>query len=476
MKILIAEDEVTERLALQFLLKKYYPEQIEEIYMAENGEDTVELVREYKPDLLFLDIQMPVWNGIESLRKIRTFNTDIQVIMLTAYTDFSYMQAAIQNQAADYLAKPYSIESFCKSMNRVLEKINLEKNSERNKAIELMKQEFLHKICVNFRLNKDVIKEYASMLNLTGYAYKILLFTMQNEEDNAWTSLNEYLKERRLRYLHAKFSDILCVICYGEREFLEKTSWENMETIAYAFSEIDENWGDVAMQFHCLWMKAIGTYKMERSNNLETQLTDAILNKEIEHAQQIVKKLVHHAFLQYGPANDFGFYLIQAYQLLLRNILPDIEAEQIWLETKGEFSVPYRGDEKKALEEFWNAVQKLNTAVTDIFGSRNVQIIKKCKQYIEMHYDEELSLKQIAQEVGLSPYYLSRTFKIHENQNLKDYIHHVKINQAKKILLEGATAAETAERLGFADPAYFSRYFKKETGMSPSAFIRHMQF
>ena len=74
---------------------------------AENGLDALELVHEKNPDLMICDIRMPKMNGLEMLKKLREEKNPVQVIFLTAYSEFSYAREALKLYAFDYMLKPF---------------------------------------------------------------------------------------------------------------------------------------------------------------------------------------------------------------------------------------------------------------------------------------------------------------------------------------------------------------------------------
>ena len=102
-------------------------------------------------------------------------------------------------------------------------------------------------------------------------------------------------------------------------------------------------------------------------------------------------------------------------------------------------------------------------------------LIKAIQHYIQQHYMEELTLESLADKVHLSPSYLSKLFKRETGENLSIYIQNVRIQQAKILLCTtDLKTYEVAERVGISDPVYFSRTFKKVTGMKPKDF-RHAE-
>jgi two-component system response regulator YesN len=87
---------------------------------AANGEDGLALIRALQPDLVVTDIRMPRLDGIEMLRALRQEGCRCCVILLTAYGDFHYAQAALKLGAADYLLKPFEDGELEAAVQRVL--------------------------------------------------------------------------------------------------------------------------------------------------------------------------------------------------------------------------------------------------------------------------------------------------------------------------------------------------------------------
>ncbi len=99
-------------------------------------------------------------------------------------------------------------------------------------------------------------------------------------------------------------------------------------------------------------------------------------------------------------------------------------------------------------------------------------IVRKLKQYIELHYyDPSLSVKSIAEYIGVTPQYLSSVFKDKTGMTVGQYMGDVRIAQAKKLLaLPQYKIYEIAELVGYKDCDYFTIVFKKRTGYTPSEY------
>jgi two-component system response regulator YesN len=99
-------------------------------------------------------------------------------------------------------------------------------------------------------------------------------------------------------------------------------------------------------------------------------------------------------------------------------------------------------------------------------------VIRKAKEYIDSNYtDEDISLNKVAENVGLTPTYLSALFKKESGQNFTDYVTTLRITRAKELLCcTKKLISEIAYEVGFRDYRYFSQIFKKQTGMTPRQF------
>ena len=95
------------------------------------------------------------------------------------------------------------------------------------------------------------------------------------------------------------------------------------------------------------------------------------------------------------------------------------------------------------------------------------------KKYIEHNYtDPKLNLAYVAQHFGFSASYLSRKFKQDTGKNFVEYLTEVRMETAKKLAGKGSKMFQTASEVGIPDPNYFSRCFKKYTGVSYSDYNR----
>lgn len=118
-RAVIVDDEELSIDLIKYLIKRHKLP-IEIVGEASSGDEAVDVIKVIMPDLVFIDIRMPVMNGLEVMEEIRSFHNSINFIIITAYSYFEYAQAALRLGAKDILLKPVEPELFLETIERVL--------------------------------------------------------------------------------------------------------------------------------------------------------------------------------------------------------------------------------------------------------------------------------------------------------------------------------------------------------------------
>jgi DNA-binding NarL/FixJ family response regulator len=114
MKVIICDDQAIVRDGLEMLLK--LEPDIDVVGVAEDGAIAVEMVAQVIPDLVLMDLKMPIMNGVEATRQIRAKYPDVKVLVLTTYDDEEWLFDAIQAGASGYLLKDTSRDEVVKAI------------------------------------------------------------------------------------------------------------------------------------------------------------------------------------------------------------------------------------------------------------------------------------------------------------------------------------------------------------------------
>ncbi|MFL0168100.1 response regulator transcription factor [Candidatus Clostridium helianthi] len=147
-KLVIADDEPKIRRGIENILN-WSELGIEIVGQAEDGEIALEIIKENRPDIILLDINMPFLNGLDLLQKLKEIGNNGIVIIISGYDDFSYAQKALQYNVFDYILKPVSKknieEIIIKATNKLIEK------GKENNYLEWVKRQLAE--------NKEVLQK-----------------------------------------------------------------------------------------------------------------------------------------------------------------------------------------------------------------------------------------------------------------------------------------------------------------------------
>lgn len=105
LKILVADDQVGVRYLFEILIR----EAGHKAYVAQNGLEAVQLACQVSPDLVFMDVRMPLMDGLEALEKIKAVLPETDVVIMTSYGAEETLTQAMQKGALCFLAKPFDI-------------------------------------------------------------------------------------------------------------------------------------------------------------------------------------------------------------------------------------------------------------------------------------------------------------------------------------------------------------------------------
>lgn len=121
-KVLVTDDEADFRQLMTFWLEfKGYA-----VLTASNGEEAAQVVKEKNPDIIFMDLRMPVMDGVDAIKKIRTFNKDVPIIIISAYVDdpkakkaMSYGISGVFYKGADFAEGLSLLESALRTHKKL---------------------------------------------------------------------------------------------------------------------------------------------------------------------------------------------------------------------------------------------------------------------------------------------------------------------------------------------------------------------
>jgi len=119
LNVMLVDDEELERKALVHIINENF-DVLRVVYETTNGQDAVDYARNNPVDIIFMDIEMPVKNGIAAAKEIRAHDAEVQIIILTAYSEFEYAKEAIDARVFTYMLKPISTSELIAALETVI--------------------------------------------------------------------------------------------------------------------------------------------------------------------------------------------------------------------------------------------------------------------------------------------------------------------------------------------------------------------
>lgn len=150
---------------------------------AENGLQAKQAVIDLQPDILIADIKMPVLDGLELAQWIHTSQLQVQIILLTAFADFSYAQQAIQYGVSDYITKTGNMDEIVDAVERCKQKLNRQRAF--NLDMESRITSVFNAIMTGSLHREGEIQKQADLLGLATAGYAVAIVDLTDVEEKA---------------------------------------------------------------------------------------------------------------------------------------------------------------------------------------------------------------------------------------------------------------------------------------------------
>jgi len=190
--VLYVEDEPITRSAVARMLKR----RVETLYEAENGKEGLELFKRNRPNIVISDIRMPVLDGIEMSKAIKSLDKNSKIILTTAHSDASILLDSIEVGVDKYLLKPLDMEVLYSALDQCAETVTLERK---------IQQQYREKDELIARLQEalDNVKKLSGLIPICSNCKKI------RNDEGYWKQIEGYISE----HSEARFSHGICPDC-----------------------------------------------------------------------------------------------------------------------------------------------------------------------------------------------------------------------------------------------------------------------
>lgn len=489
---------------------------------AEDGEDALAQIPETRPDIVISDIRMPGMDGLALAGELHRRWPHIKTILLTGFPDFSYAQQAIACQVVDFVLKPTSVEQLTAAIEKAKSQIQEEQThqklrselasrSEENLSLqqEMLLRDLIHRV----RLSTLYVYSRMAQLRMDLRSYYVLSLTvapLEGEENvnclpflrDAQAILRDSIPDHAIWFIAEGDQACYAVLQAPEMQELPALCGETVDaadsipryhivigvslhhtdplTLAGAAEEAEQarQFADYAHPERPAVSYAdiptVDSEAMAEIIQVLQQIRTAVELGRPDAAQKSLQALFRHVHMKKLPAREVRSIYMSVYNFCSTQFLWERNTENLSSNLPTLQALLQSGSIRELEAYLCDFVDLLYQQRSYRLESPD-DLIKAIQRHIQQHYMEELTLEALADKVHLSPSYISKLFKRETGENLSVYIQKVRIRQAKILLsTTDLKTYEVAERVGIPDPVYFSRTFKKITGMKPKDF-RHSE-
>lgn len=502
MRVIIVEDELRIREGMGKLIRKFGHTVLGE---ASDGEEGLEMILRFKPDLVITDIRMPKIDGLEMIKKICDQKVPVHIVILSGYSEFDYAKQAIRYGVDDYLLKPLSANDVKVMLDKIGEKIYRDylagdtseihfrnfltcgerENEKKCKALEQIcgfPAEGNYEIFVGYignmpsQYREDMEVELEQLKQK--YHEVLFCYVMVDSRQTVYVIVCDMEKEERLKEVEKSFYNRILLREQGRKEqpVWTKQRFKRLDTLKNVQKNMEERIGYALAFQYDGWMPneiedLFQTVPYTAPVDILNCLRNAICREDWKKGKEEAEKFLHYMHTSGFAPDDIRSAFVKNYYFISEtvrdinraafqhlqgaNILRRIETSVTWNEME------------RAFRDIIHILSDTPVVREDISN----YVIKKAINYIREHYQEGITQEEISEELDITPEYLSTLFNREMGINFSTFLKKFRISHAKR-LLKGTDMKiyQIAASVGYSDSKYFQRVFKDEIGVSPGEY------
>lgn len=492
---------------------------------AHNGVEALEMAEELQPDVVMTDIKMPYMDGLTLSRKLKELYRTVKIIIFSGFDEFEYAKEAIQIEVEEYILKPIDAGNLKEVFERIREKIDREMDEKRNvdklreyymESLPILQENFYTSL-IDGRIPEGEVEKYLSdyQIDLTGpyYVVSILHVSTTDIPQNmnhcllgvsvkklAEEHMEGEWKSRILMYLGdilvitqlgsqdqiTAFTDFMDQMCRLAKHVCEATVTAGIGYVCNNLPDIRISWQGArsAVSYRVLYgnARAINIAEIDPMENADERWEEQEIQKILKRIRmgnrEELKTEISHCirrFVQNGIT-------MQKYQIFIMGLLTEIfrfcnnnqlDSTEFYGEKGETFERCMQMESPEELEHWLLKIcEKLQEKVQQERQASTKSFVSRAVEYVQEHYsDRNITVESVCRELGVSAAYFSTIFKKETGKTFISFLTDYRMEKAVELLM--TTSDKTyiiAEKVGYADPNYFSYAFKKQYSMSPSKY------
>ncbi|QJD87388.1 response regulator [Cohnella herbarum] len=518
-RVLLADDEVLDLEGM----RKFIPWRemgLEVVGAVNNGFAACEVIDREPIDILVTDIRMPNMSGLELAKRALQKQEHLRIIFVSGHQDFNYVKQAISLNAHGYVLKPMDDKELIDSLGRLCQDLNQKKRDRETEhafkqMVPIVKNEYLMKLLdgeMNDSSSEILDHEYG--LDSLTWPAKVAIVEI---DDYSW-KLNPYKDEKRDKLignfygeLSSDFHDYgighACKISKQRTALIldEKVDHEDLrELIArikttFPFTitiGLGESVSGIT-ELHVSYSQAVEAIDSKMFRGKGKLITyDKVGSTDIQEIRNMDERVeamlaamsrydlvgIHdelHGLFQTSTKigsritiHNFAMYLVMKLNEYLRTMNEDL-FKLLGMELKNlDILLQFEtiDDIHKWLR---NRVFEISEILFTKKQTKNGKLVQSILASVSDRLEDNITLREVADQFSFSPNYLGVLFKEETGQNFSDYIISLRMEKAQQLLrATNLKIYEVASQVGYRYLPYFSRQFKETIGMTPLEFRR----
>jgi two-component system response regulator YesN len=515
MKLLIVDDEELTRIGLINSID-WESLGIFTLFQAEDGVSGLRIAREVRPEIVLCDVRMPRMNGIELVEQLEKLLPNSAFIFMSGYSDKEYLKAAIRLKAINYVEKPLDPAEVAATIKEAYHCVRQNMKTVKNELFYSREADssFAAALTQPYKDSRETIADLAKELKIKlTPSLSVTSFVVKVEQSQAdLNHMNQILTDLELflsyscnrvyyisKYIQYHIFHILSpappsspsmdrIGAFLKKCFQQTCAFYISKGETYTgISKAYDSYASAVSLMQSSFFFDSGTYftpekKMTVKekpgngsyNRYVALLSEAVLSKDLNTVKDLLLQL-HHEFYQQKnifphEARDLYYKLFMALEDCRQQLrlAPPTEPENAMKLLEICFSFNELHEKlKQKTELLFEAARSYMPDNSTIF---------LIKDYIHIHYyNDSLSVRDIGNEVFLSASYVCTYFKNETGQTINQYLTEYRLKKAKELLADpGYQIADISLKVGYSNGNYFSKSFKKLTGLSPSDYREKM--
>ncbi len=500
LKIMIVDDEYYFREALKVSLP-WNELGFEICGEAKNGKDALERVEQLKPDILIVDINMPIMDGLEFVQNIKDKEISSKIIILTGHSEFSYAKQAVQLGVNNYILKPVNDEELMNSLaeiKKIIEKeasIKIEVEGLKQQvrdSLPLLKDKLLNELIQgNFIQKKaETIKkmEYLN-INIHSAYFQVVAIELDYEDNSEWNDedkqlwkfavsniLNEILSEQFVFDMCYDRDDRICLIMgingmendngvspllESRLELIRALVGKHLGfTVTIGVGSEKDDLFDISTSYKeslvalknklTLGYNRIITYSSVADSGIKRNLftgehrSQLLMNMRTADEEE-VQKLIKQVFMEMRDSNIYHEILFVVCIEMVAVCLEFIAEVGLRIENilpNHRLNVIEEIQSKKSIDEMENWMEGIFRYALETVkrnkSSKASKLIEDVKRYIrDNYYNDELNIDEIARNLFVNYAHLCFIFKREAGVTINEYLTEFRIKKAKALFDDG---------------------------------------